>query len=275
MARPTKEGLGYFNLDCDFFQNIKVRKINRACGSQSVSVLICLLCNIYRGKGYYIVWDEDLPFLIADEIGVSEGAVTEIVKKAIQVGFFDAKLSEEGILTSEEIQVRYSKICKDAKRTEWKIEEQWSLLPERKVRTPEVTPVITGITQEETELLPPNNRQSKVKESKEEKSKENESVLYREPAIIPVLPPHSPIDLISLDEIYKILFAIPSNEKTWLISIASTHKLTDKQLGGYLVEFFKKLRADGVVGKDMPDFKKYFNSWLSLQLKNNPKIYRK
>ena len=91
-GRPTKQGIDYFPLDVGFFSDVKVRKIARACGPQSTSILICLLCNIYKDEGYYILWDEDLPFVIADTVGVSEGAVKEVLTKAVQVGFFDAVL---------------------------------------------------------------------------------------------------------------------------------------------------------------------------------------
>lgn len=159
MARPTKVGLDYFSFDVDFFQNKKVRRIKLACGPNSIAVLLALLCNIYRDKGYYIEWDEDLPFLIADEVGVSEGTAIEVIKKAIQVSFFDNELSKTGVLTSKEIQVRYVKVCKDAKRTNWEIRKELEL-------TTVETIVSYGKTREETELIPPISTQSKVKESK-------------------------------------------------------------------------------------------------------------
>ncbi len=83
MARPTKQGLEYFSFDTDFFSDVKIRRISRACGPASTSILICLLCNIYRDKGYYISWDENLPFVVADTVGTTEGAVEEVVKKAV------------------------------------------------------------------------------------------------------------------------------------------------------------------------------------------------
>jgi hypothetical protein len=108
MARPTKTGLDYFSFDVDFYNNMKVRKIMRACGPSAGSILSCLLCNIYGWKGYYIQWDKDLPFDIADSVGVSEGAVIELVNKAVQVDFFDSgKFEAYEILTSAEIQKRY------------------------------------------------------------------------------------------------------------------------------------------------------------------------
>lgn len=108
MARPVKQGIEYFSFDTDFFSDIKVRRISRACGPASTSILICLLCNIYRDKGYYISWDENLPFVVADTIGTTEGAVEEVVKKAIQVGFFNKELFDKyRILTSNGIQNRF------------------------------------------------------------------------------------------------------------------------------------------------------------------------
>ena len=107
-GRPTKQGIDYFPMDGGFFTDVKIRKISRACGSQSTSILICLLCNIYKDEGYYILWDEDLPFVIADTVGVSEGAVKEVLIKSLQVGFFDQELYEKyKILTSSGIQKRF------------------------------------------------------------------------------------------------------------------------------------------------------------------------
>lgn len=128
MGRPTKQGIDYFPLDVGFFTDLKIRKISRACGSQSTSILICLLCNIYRNNGYYIVWDKDMPFVIADEIGVTEDAVSQVVIKAVQVGFFNEELYEKfGILTSETIQRRWLKITDYVDR---KLFNQYSLLEE-------------------------------------------------------------------------------------------------------------------------------------------------
>lgn len=107
-GRPIKQGIDYFPMDVGFFTDVKIRKISRACGPQSTSVLICLLCNIYKDEGYYILWDEDLPFVIADTVGVSEGAVKEVLQKALQVDFFDNVLYEKyKILTSSGIQKRF------------------------------------------------------------------------------------------------------------------------------------------------------------------------
>lgn len=51
-----------------------------------------------------------MPFLIADEVGVSEGAVIETVTKAVQVDFFNAEIfKSKNVLTSVGIQERFFK----------------------------------------------------------------------------------------------------------------------------------------------------------------------
>ena len=108
MARPLKSGIDYFPLDCNFMKDIKVRKILRACGPGAIAVIVNLLCTIYQGDGYYMLWDEDTGFLIADDVGVKESFVHEVVKTAVQVDFFNAAMFDtRGILTSIGIQRRY------------------------------------------------------------------------------------------------------------------------------------------------------------------------
>ena len=116
MARPIKKGIDYFNLDVNFFQDIKIRKIVRSCGNQSIAILICLLCNIYRDDGYYMWWDEDIRFLVADDVDAKESAVQDVVTRACAVGFFDDSLFKEyGILTSKRIQENYKLASKQKK----------------------------------------------------------------------------------------------------------------------------------------------------------------
>jgi hypothetical protein len=157
MARPKKQGIDYFPLDVSFFSDIKVRKILRACGSQSASILICLLCNIYSDKGYYILWDEDLPFVIADSVGVSEGAVKEVILKALQVEFFNQELyNRYKILTSSGIQSRFIAAVYKRKEIEYKSEYLVS----------DIHNLVSDVRNEVSDIQ---NTQSKVKE----KNKDN------------------------------------------------------------------------------------------------------
>lgn len=159
MARPLKQGLEYFPFDTDFFSDVKVRRIAIACGPASTSILICLLCNIYRDKGYYILWDEDLPFVVADSIGTTEGAVIEVIKKAVQVGFFDSEKFEKfKILTSNGIQRRFSSAVKRREEIEY-VEEYI------------VSACNNSVSARNNSVSAYNNEQSKVKERKVKRKK--------------------------------------------------------------------------------------------------------
>lgn len=168
MARPVKQGIDYFPFDVDFFSDIKIRKIARACGSQATSILICLLCNIYKDNGYYILWDEDLPFVIADTVGVSEGAVKEVIYKALQVDFFDQNIyNKYQVLTSYGIQKRFKSAVYKRESIEY-IEEYM------------VSDVRNNVSDVKNKVTDVRSTQSKVKKSKVKKSKEKKKEISPE-----------------------------------------------------------------------------------------------
>lgn len=165
MARPTKKGLDYFPLDVDFLSDLKVRRIIKACGKEAVHILLALLANVYRDEGYYVLWDEDLAFLVADEVGAKEGTVEELVKKAVQVKFFDKDIFDKySVLTSKGIQNRYILATKERKKVE--LEFKYLL-------TNEVNRSNISINGRNNSVNQGNNQQSKVKESKEKEIKED------------------------------------------------------------------------------------------------------
>lgn len=165
MARPIKQGLDYYPLDVGFLQDVKIRRIMRACGIQSIPVLISLLANIYRNDGYFLRWSSDMSFLIADELGVSEGAVTATVDKAVQVDFFNANMYEcYGVLTSEGIQSRFFEAA--SRRREVRYDARFLLI--------NVNVYKNLVNADNNPVNVDDNQQSKVKESKVKKSKEEE-----------------------------------------------------------------------------------------------------
>lgn len=164
LARPIKKGIDYFPLDVDFLRDIKIRKVMRACGSAAPTILICLLGNIYRDEGYYMKWDEDTRFLVADDVGTSEASVDEVVKKSIQVGIFDSKLYDQHqILTSHGIQERYKKAA--YQKSDSSIDNKYDLL--------NVNHIDNGVSNSGNSVNHAESTQSKVNESKEEESKGN------------------------------------------------------------------------------------------------------
>lgn len=168
MARPIKKGIDYFPLDVDFLRDIKIRKVMRACGSAAPTILICLLGNIYRDEGYYMKWDEDTRFLVADDVGTSEASVDEVVKKSIQVGIFDSKLYDQHqILTSHGIQERYKKAA--YQKSDSSIDKKYDLL--------NVNYTDNGVSTIGNPVNHADSTQSKVNKSKEEESKVNNTSL--------------------------------------------------------------------------------------------------
>ena len=163
MARPIKQGLDYYPLDVGFLQDVKIRRIMRACGIQSIPVLISLLANIYRNDGYFLRWSPDMSFLIADELGVSEGAVTATVDKAVQVDFFNANMYEcYGVLTSEGIQSRFFEAA--SRRREVRYDARFLLI--------NVNVYKNLVNVDNNPVNVDDNPQSKVKKSKVKESKE-------------------------------------------------------------------------------------------------------
>lgn len=177
MARPTKQGLDYFPLDVGFLRDIKTRRIMKACGTQSIPVLISLLGSIYRDKGYYMQWDNDMPFLIADEVGISEGAVTETVEKAVQVDFFNSVIWKQyAILTSAGIQRRFFEAV--SRRSEVHVRREILLI--------DISDSKNLINVSNNPINAGRNEQSKEKESKGKKSKEycyTDNTVKQEPAL--------------------------------------------------------------------------------------------
>lgn len=171
MARPIKKGLDYYSLDSDFLRDMKVRKVMRAQGAAAIAVLIDLLGNIYGDEGYYMLWDEDARFLVADDVGIKESLVQAIVDKAVKVGLFDSALyAGQQILTSHGIQKRYKQAAVQKKDS--------TIRPDLDLLQDELRDdngVSKPVNLMETLVSKPDGTQSKVKESKEDKSKANQT----------------------------------------------------------------------------------------------------
>ena len=168
MARPNKQGLDYFPLDVNLLTNLKVRRLISAQGINSIAVIIELLCRIYQGKGYYIERSGDLAFLISDALrsGISEGAVEEIIKKAIELGFFDVNMLDNfGILTSESIQKTFFEATKKRKGVQY--DGRFLLIS--------INGYNNLVNIDINSINASHNEQSKEKKSKEKKIKENKT----------------------------------------------------------------------------------------------------
>lgn len=117
MARTVKTGLEYFPFDIDFFQDLRIRKLIKYQGGKAVTVYALLLCIIYK-DGYYIRWDDELPFVISEQTGYDEAYIQEVINCCMNIGLFSKELFKaEGVMTSKGIQERYMNINRLCKRT--------------------------------------------------------------------------------------------------------------------------------------------------------------
>ena len=100
MARISKPGLDYFPLDVNFLQDRKVRRISCRHHAAGIAALTSLLYLIYKEKGYYILWNKDTLFDIAQEACCGEEEMQAIIDDCLSVGLFDDLIYKEyGVLT--------------------------------------------------------------------------------------------------------------------------------------------------------------------------------
>ena len=183
MARPLKDGVGYFPLDVDFLQDDKIRLLKAEFGAKGVSVWIALLCDVYRTNGYFKEWDNDSCLLMADAVGcgIVPEYIAQVVQGCLRRSIFDDGVFQMfGILTSAGIQRRYLRAV--STREEIPIlEEYWLLDVDDKKDVPtsvrnklvfkSVNLKKTTVNLKKTPVNLQINSQSKVKESKVKKGK--------------------------------------------------------------------------------------------------------
>ena len=178
MSRPLKDGVDYFNKDCDFYQDEKVRLLRAEYGAKGMYLLDYLLCEIYGKTGYYIRWDDKTCYLVSDGAGcgLTPGFVAEFVAGCIRCSFFDGRVASAfGVLTSAGIQRRYIRMI--GKRETAEFVEDYFLLDVNskkdipngslaKVAFKKITSTGNRVKVPENPEKVGNNAQSKVKESK-------------------------------------------------------------------------------------------------------------
>lgn len=169
MARPTKTGLDYFELDCHMDEKVKL--IQAEFGLKGFAVVVKLYQKIYGGSGYYCEWNEDSLLLFMSENGVSsrdgKNLIKEIVSACIRRGIFSEKLFNKfSILTSEGVQKRYLNAV--ARREKVEMKKEYLLISVGKNNS---NVIINGINVDRNEVNTYRNQQSKVEKSREEYNK--------------------------------------------------------------------------------------------------------
>lgn len=128
-----KTGFSYYPVDTDRYQDIRIKRLKKSFGCDGVAVYDYLLCEIYRDKGCFLVWDESRAFDVAEYFGLKETLVDEIVNYCGVVGLFDRALLWGGnIITSASVFNEDLQTCVlKAKRKDAIIPEYCTIIPEQ------------------------------------------------------------------------------------------------------------------------------------------------
>ena len=218
MGRNRKTGLDYFPFDIDTFQDIKIRKLIKYQSGKAVTVYALLLCLIYKG-GYYMRWDEELPFIISEQTGFEEAYIQEVIKSCMVLGLFSKELFEsEYVITSKGIQERYRDICKQMNRKCDFVE--FSLISsEEKAISSEEIPI-------SSEEIPISSEEMLINSEKIPQKKRKEKEINNPPAIPPLGGGDAVADAPDASETADV--KIGDDTKTWRNDYATYLKLVEE-----------------------------------------------
>ena len=167
MARPAKPGIDYFPFDTDFFSDLRIRKLIRYQGGEAVTVYLMLLSNIYR-NGYYIRWDDSLPFILSEQSGYEEDYILKVIGYCLDIGLLHKPLYDSAqVLTSRAIQERYHTICTQCHRT--------NTISDYSLIKSEETPVKSEETPIKSEETPVKSEETPIKSEEIPQRKENKN----------------------------------------------------------------------------------------------------
>lgn len=174
MGRQNKVPLPYFELDCHMDDKIKL--IQAEFELKGFAVVVKLYQRIYGGEfGYYCEWDDERSLLFALEKGLNgdgKNLIDNIVSACIKRNIFSERLfMGYGILTSHGVQKQYLKAT--AKREVVELKKEYLLIsvPENRLNV-----VINPISDGRNAISGGRNTQSRVKESREDNSKQNNTM---------------------------------------------------------------------------------------------------
>jgi len=182
MARPQKPGLDYFPLDVHIADDIELLEVD--CGLEGFAILVKLWQKIYCNC-YYMEWGDDHEKLFSRKISADVKTVKNVIEHCFDRDLLSREMFDRySILTSRGIQKRYLKACTDCKRTNITMIKEYLLIKDNELLSSiktlksiisDETEVITEETEvitEETNVNTEISTQSKVKENREDNSKE-------------------------------------------------------------------------------------------------------
>ncbi|WP_404650420.1 Lin1244/Lin1753 domain-containing protein [Lacticaseibacillus paracasei] len=182
MARPVKEGLDYFPFDVDFATNEKTEAITGEFGPKGVLIFIYLLAAIYR-KGYYLEWTELAKNQLVNRVSGATGELVGlVVKRLTEYGTFNKDLFlSDNVLTSQRIQETFTDATK-----------------RRKSQKPTLYWINADNNSTSDGVNDDINTQSKVKESKVNKTKRQQTTAPVKAAERPAEEPSSSSSILDI-----------------------------------------------------------------------------
>ena len=191
MARPKKQGLLYFSFDTDFFySDRRIKALRSRFGNDGIVLYIWILCEAYKDKGYYLVYDEDCIDNMITDLGLTEGFIEQVMEYLASRSLLIKISTLAGpvtTITSPGIQKRYQEAMKGQKRTVDVYSEIWLLKKDetasfikvtQKVAISEKNPSISEKNPSISEKNP--LKEKKIKESKVKENKTNKYAAERE-----------------------------------------------------------------------------------------------
>lgn len=110
MARPFKQGLQYFPLDVDIFDDEKIQNLNYQAGPLAELVYIRILTLIYA-NGYFVKYDKTtLARVLHKKMGpewIKLEKISELIDACLEASLFDKTLAAQGVMTSVSIQKQF------------------------------------------------------------------------------------------------------------------------------------------------------------------------
>ena len=186
MARPKKQGLLYFSFDTDFFySDRRIKALRSRFGNDGIVLYIWILCEAYKDKGYYLVYDEDCIDNMITDLGLTEGFIEQVMEYLASRSLLTKISTLAGpvtTITSPGIQKRYQEAMKGQKRTVDVYSEIWLLKKDETASFIKVTQkvVISEKNPSISEKNPSISEKNPLKEkkTKESKVKENKTNKY-------------------------------------------------------------------------------------------------
>ena len=191
MARPKKQGLLYFSFDTDFFySDRRIKALRSRFGNDGIVLYIWILCEAYKDKGYYLIYDEDCIDNMITDLGLTEGFIEQVMEYLASRSLLTKISTLAGpvtTITSPGIQKRYQEAMKGQKRTVDVHDGIWLLKKEETASFIKVTQKVviseknSSISEKNPSISEKNPlKEKKTKESKVKEKKTNKYVAERE-----------------------------------------------------------------------------------------------